>query len=251
MLNNTFVLAAILLLSPFLQAQPAQTLEAANKDYQDKEYEAAIQKYEEVLQRGYGSEALYYNLGNAYYKNGQAGRAVLNYQRALQLDPQDKNTLHNLEVVRAGLPEPPARIQPSGVVEAWLSVQNALSSQSWSIIGLAMVWLAAAGLAIWLLGGARRRAKLGLAGGVVILTLSILPFLLAYGRSRQEFFSTRAVVMVQETPLRAAPEEESKELQKLYEGATVEILDALEGWNKVRLEDTSEGWLPEEVVEGV
>lgn len=234
-----------------LSAQPVQALQAANKAYQDKAYEEAIRKYEEILLEGYHSEALYYNLGNAYYRNGEYGRAILNYQRALQIDPKDENTLHNLARVQEQLPGQVVKIQQSGVVETWLSMQNALSTRSWSILGLVLVWLGSAGIALRLLSTSRRKRKIGLAGGVLLIALSLLPFLLAYGRAQQEFFSTRAVVMAPETSLRAAPEEESKELQKLYEGATVEILDAIEGWNKVRLEDTSEGWLPKDVMERV
>ncbi len=251
MLNNTIISIAILFSPLFLSAQPTQALQAANQAYRDKEYEEAIRQYEEILFEGYHSEALYYNLGNAYYRTGETGRAILNYQRALKLDPQDHNTLHNLEAAQARLPEPPARIQQSGVVEAWLSVQNALSTRTWSVIGLALLWLGCGGIALWLLGRSPRRKKVGLAGALVLITLCLLPFLLAYGRSQQEFFSSKAVVMVEETQLHAAPEEDSQAVQKLYEGATVEILDAIGAWNKVRLEDTTEGWLPKDVMEGV
>ncbi|MCO6476937.1 MAG: tetratricopeptide repeat protein [Phaeodactylibacter sp.] len=251
MLNNTIISIAILFSPLFLSAQPTQALQAANQAYQGKEYEEAIRKYEEILLGGYHSEALYYNLGNAYYRTGETGRAILNYQRALKLGPQDQNTLHNLEVAQARLPEPPARIQQSGVVEAWLSVQNALSTRSWSIIGLTLLWLGCGGIALWLLGRSPRQKKVGLASAAVLITFCLLPFLLAYGRSQQEFFSSKAVVMVEETQLHAAPEEDSQAVQKLYEGATVEILDAIGSWNKVRLEDTTEGWLPKDVMEGV
>ena len=251
MLKNTSLLLLLLLPPLFLLAQPAQSLKAANQAYQDKEYEQAIRLYEEILQEGYQSEALYYNLGNAYYREGELGRAILNYQRALQLDPKDKNILHNLELAKGRLQGQVGKVQQSGVVKAWLSVQNTFSTRLWSILGLAMLWLGGASLAVSLLSSIPRRKKLTLASGLLFLVFSLLPFLLAYGRSQQEFFSTRAVIMVEETQLRAAPEEDSKELQKLYEGVSVEILDAIGAWNKVRLEDTSEGWLPGDVLERV
>ncbi|MCB9350571.1 MAG: tetratricopeptide repeat protein [Lewinellaceae bacterium] len=251
MLKNTALLLIWLLPSLSLLAQPAQSLKAANQAYQEKEYEQAIQLYEEILQEGYHSEAVYYNLGNAYYRKEAFARAILNYQRALKLDPKDKNTLHNLGLAQARLPGQVGKIQQSGVVQAWLSVQNTFSTRLWSILGLAMLWLGGASLAISVLSGIRRRKIRTLAGGVLLLVLSLLPFLLAYGRYQQEFSTTKAVVMVEETQLRAAPEEDSKALQKLYEGVSVEILDAIGAWNKVRLEDTSEGWLPGDVLERV
>lgn len=254
MLKTAFLFGIFLCLLPatgLLHAQPSHALQAANQAYQKKEYEEAIRKYEEILLQGYHSEALYYNLGNACYRNGELGRAILNYQRALKLDPDDENTLHNLEVAQSQLPDQVVRIQQSGVVKGWLSVQNALSTLSWSCAGLALLWLGGAGLAGWLLVGSPRRKKWALAGGILLISLSLLPFLLAYGRSQQEFFSDLAVVMAEETRLRAAPEEDSKEIRKLSEGATVEILDAIGAWNKVRLDDATEGWLPRDVMEGV
>ena len=251
MLKNTSILLILLLPSLSLLAQPSQSLEAANQAYQDKEYEQAIRLYEEILQEGYHSEAVYYNLGNAYYREGEFGRSVLNYQRALKLDPKDENTLHNLELTKSRLPGQVGKVQQSGVVKAWLSVQNTFSTRLWSILGLAMLWLGGASLAVSLLSSIRPRKKLTLASGLLLLVFSLLPFSLAYGRSQQEFFCTKAVVMVEETQLRAAPEKDSKELQKLYEGVSVEILDAIDAWNKVRLEDTSEGWLPKDVLEKV
>ncbi len=250
--NIRRLLLLLCLFSPaLLAARPTQALQAANQAFQDKDYEQAIRKYEEILQQGYESEALYYNLGNAYYRSGEPGRAMLNYQRALKLDPGDENTLHNIEVVRAGLPDEIVTIRPSGVVKGWLSVQNALSSRAWSILGLAMVWLGAAGLAIFLLGSRRRPKKMGLAAGIILISLSMLPFLLAYGRSIQEFSGKKAVVMATETALRAAPEEDSKAVLALHEGVVVQIVDTIGFWYKVRLSDTREGWLPKDVVERV
>ncbi|MCB0583991.1 MAG: SH3 domain-containing protein [Phaeodactylibacter sp.] len=232
-------------------AQPAQALEAANQAYQDKEYAEAIRQYEEILLDGYYSEALYYNLGNAYYRNGELGRAILNYHRALNLAPKDEDILHNLELARSRLPDEIVKIQQSGVVKAWLSIQNTFSTRSWSFMGLALFWLGCAGFAIRLLGKNQSRKKAALGIGVILIVLSVFPFLLAFGRSQQEFFSDKAVIMVEETTLHAAPEENSQEVQKLYEGSTVEILDAIGAWNKVRLEDTKEGWLPKDVMEKV
>ncbi|MCB9297119.1 MAG: tetratricopeptide repeat protein [Lewinellaceae bacterium] len=251
MQKSIFLLLLIQLPFMLLSAQPSRALQAANQSYQKKEYAEAIRQYEEILLEGYHSEALYYNLGNAYYRSGEFGRAILSYRRALKLDPGDENTLHNLQVAEARLPDPVGKIEQSGVVKAWLSVQNALSTLSWSIFGLVLLWLGGAGIAGWLLGGRPRSRKIALAGGVLLLVLSLFPFLLAYGRAQQEFFSNKAVIMVEQAPLRAAPEEDSQELLPLYEGVTVEVLDAIGSWKKVRLEDATEGWLPGDVLEGV
>ncbi len=239
------------LLSALANAQPRQTLQAANQAYQDQNYEQAIDLYETLLAEGRESEALYYNLGNAYYRQGEAGRAVLNYERALKLDPDDENTLHNLRFVRRQMPDEVIDLKQSGLVQSWLSLQNSMTSRSWSILGLAMLWLAALGLAVWLLSSIRRRKKWGFITGILLLVLSSLPFLLAYGRARQEFYSNTAVVLAADAVLRSAPEEESQAVRGLQEGMTVRILDDIGNWHKVRLADSTEGWVPKGAVEEV
>ena len=246
------LLWSISILTATIVAQPpAQSLKAANKAYQEKDYRQAVREYENILAKGQHSEAVYYNLGNAYFRLEEFGPAILNYQRALRLGPKDQHTLHNLELAQAQLPQQVIKIEQSGVVKAWLSVQNTLSTQAWSIIGLIILWLGAILLGLWLLHPLNRVKKLSLASGVLLLFLCLLPFLLAYGRSQEEFYSTKAVVMTERAQLRAAPEEDSKAVMPLYEGITVEILDELGAWNKVRLEDTTEGWLPMDILEKV
>lgn len=230
----------------------AQNLASANRAYQAAQYEEAIQRYESLLQQGYQSAALYHNLGNACYRAGQLGRAVLYYERALKLEPGDGQVIQNLQVVRAQLPGQQAAVfvEP-GILRAWKSVQGALSANSWAALGLACFWLGMIGLLVWLFHRARRYKKAGFAAGLVLIGLSLLPFLLAYGRTQQQFRVHYAVLLLPQTELRAGPEAESQALQPLYEGAKVQILDRLGQWYFVRLPDATQGWLPMDAAAGI
>ena len=72
--------------------------EEGNTLYAKEKYEQAIAKYEEILANGYESWELYYNLGNAYYKDGQLGKAILNYERARSLKSDNEDIQFNLEM---------------------------------------------------------------------------------------------------------------------------------------------------------
>ncbi|MBI4437288.1 MAG: tetratricopeptide repeat protein [Candidatus Omnitrophica bacterium] len=76
-----------------------KAFEQGNVLYQKEDYAAAIKAYEEILSRGVQGASLYYNLGNAYFKVGQIGKAVLNYERALKFAPEDKELMNNLTFV--------------------------------------------------------------------------------------------------------------------------------------------------------
>lgn len=77
-----------------------KAFEEGEAKYQKNDYPGAIKIYEGILSRGVASESLYFNLGNAYFKVQNLGKAILNYERALKLSPDDKELRHNLSFVR-------------------------------------------------------------------------------------------------------------------------------------------------------
>ena len=82
-----------------LIAQPIEVLETANEYYANEEYQKAISLYDSILNAGYESAALYYNLGNAHYKNGDLTNAILHYERAKLLAPKDEDIQYNLDLL--------------------------------------------------------------------------------------------------------------------------------------------------------
>ena len=87
-------------LTVFSNTDSAALFNAANTAFQNKNYEAAIQQYETILKNGLVSKEVYFNLGNCFYKKNKIGRAILNYERALLLKPNDKEVLHNLDIAK-------------------------------------------------------------------------------------------------------------------------------------------------------
>lgn len=93
-------------------AVPADVLNRwneANRAYQDKQYEHAIDNYKSILQSKFSDAQVYYNLANAYYKNGNKGPALVNYMRALKADPALKEARQNITFIQdqpgfAGIP---------------------------------------------------------------------------------------------------------------------------------------------------
>ena len=104
--HKTILILTVLLLvlSGMLYAQvtdPAELFSKANKHYENSEYEEAISLYEEVTSRDIADKVLYYNLGNAYYRTENLGKALLYYERALKLSPRDEDIQYNIEFIRS------------------------------------------------------------------------------------------------------------------------------------------------------
>lgn len=236
----------------FLWANPAeQQLQAANEAYRAGNFEEAATQYEAILKEGYRSEALYYNLANSYFRLGEQGRAVLNYERALMLDPTDADTRHNLEVVRSRLQDEIEVLPEFFLAKWWRNITLSFSARSWSVFALVFLWLGITGLSLWLLGKRRQLKKIGFTAGVILLIISFLSFFFANNHQQLDENSSRAVILQTEVPMRSAPDLQSQVVLDLHEGTTIRILDKIGDWYKVALLNGEEGWLPEGAFEKI
>src|SRR5205807_4717008 len=93
-------LALCLVSTPFLMAEPSAQFAKANQEYAAGDFKAAIDDYEELVRSGQDTPNLFYNLGNAYFRKTDFGRAILNYERALALDPHHPEAEANLRIAR-------------------------------------------------------------------------------------------------------------------------------------------------------
>ena len=113
--------------------------------YIKEDYTAAIQIYEALLKNGEAAE-VYYNLGNSYYKIGEIAKAVLNYERALLLQPGNSDIRANLEVARAKTIDKVEAI-PEVFFVSWIkSLINIMSVDAWATLGIISLILLIVGL---------------------------------------------------------------------------------------------------------
>ena len=96
-----FPLVALCCGTVVAQADADKIWDDANTAYINADYVAAIDGYEKLLDSGLESDRLYLNLGNAYFKRGMNGKAILNYNRALKLAPSDDDIRYNLSIANA------------------------------------------------------------------------------------------------------------------------------------------------------
>ncbi len=223
----------------------------ANNAYQQNDFAKAAQLYQQVLGEGYRSAELEYNLGNTYYKMGELGKAILHFERALTLSPNDADTKSNLDLARSQVKGELDELPEFFLTAIWKKGRGALSSSIWGIVALALWWLAFVGFAVWLLGKNRKQKKNGFFVGIVCLVLSIVPFSLALSRVAYEQNTGQAILLQETTPLRSAPDKDGSEILTLYEGTKVQLLDYLSGWWQVKLPNGERGWLDGKALEKI
>ena len=231
-------------------AGQGEMFELGNRLYQEDDFAGAIEAYEAVLASGWESPALYYNLGNSYFKFGGLGRSILHWERALAGSPADPDVLANLELARsitADAVEPLPRFWLFSVVRWWVD----LIPRAFLIVIVGSAWLTAATggiLRIFSRGPDARRlgSWLTLTGAAVVLVLGINLAVRELGIGRAEL----GVILAEVVSVQAAPStEDDITLFQIHEGTRVRIDQRAGDWAEIVLEDGKVGWVPAEVME--
>ena len=227
----------------------AQLWDKANTAYINSDFHTATDVYNQTLARGLGSAKLYYNLGNACFKDERLGEAILNYNRALRLAPGNDDIRYNLGVAEAMTKDNIEAI-PEFFLASWLrAVRHVMGCTSWSILSLVAL-LAALGLfLLYLLAQRLPLRKAGFYGTLVAFLLFVVTTWFAAGERHEILDDTQAVVMTASTAVKSSPDKSSTDLFVLHEGTKVTVTDRLDDWCEVVIADGKKGWLERSKIE--
>ena len=246
----TALMAVLLLLMPFgLQAQalsyPDSLWNAGVEAYTGGDYASALKDWQDVQATGLMSKELYYNLGNAYFKDGQIAPAILWYERALRLDPSDDDIRYNLDYARA-LTQDRIDEVPEIFFEQWgHAMCYLLPSNTWAVISLVFLALTVALALLFLLGSTSLRRKLGFFAGIVTLLIAFLGWDFAQWQRQEARRQDLAIVMRPVISVKSSPSPSgAKDLFILHEGTRVRILDNVSGYSQIEIADGRQGWIP-------
>lgn len=242
---------ALLLFLQTAFSTPADAFRDAETLYQDERFSEAIEIYESIRRSGVEDGVLYYNLGNAYFKSGRLGLAIVSYERAQKLLPGDDDVRANLSfansLVSGSLAPPPLPLAIGWAVEAFRRTGPAALAWtlnlSFLIGGIAVTLLL---LDRWPALTTPAFAVLAASGFVVLVASAGL-----FAKVRAEKSRVEAVVVTENAYVRSGPLDSSPRLAEIHEGLKVRILSEREGFYQVSLANGLTGWLPREQVERI
>lgn len=232
-----FVLSAITACA----ADFGAAFEQANKLYEQGKYDEAAAAYQALLQQGAVSPVVYFNLGNAWFKAGQTGRAIAAYRHAERLAPRDPNVRFNLQFARKKVTGSDVRADAN-----WL---RNLTLNEWTWIAVAAYWIFFLLLAI---GELRPTWRASLRGASILAGLAFLIagglFIAAYRAPTMS-----AVVVSPNAVVRYGPLDESQVFYQLRDGSELTVLDEKRSgehqiWLQVRDASRRVGWLKQQEV---
>ena len=245
----SFFIIFLLSFVQFVQAE-SFTKADADKAYQENKYAEAIKMYENILATQGESAVVYYNLGNSYFKEKNMAKAVLNYERALLLNPGDADIRFNLDMARSKTVD---QITPATEVfiVTWInSLTNMQIERAWAKIGIVSFICLLVGLALYIFSKRLFVRKIGFIGAVVLLVVTVCANLFARQQKNELMDRTGAIVMSPTVTVKSTPDKSGTELFVLHEGTKVFVEDnSMKGWKEIRLEDGNKGWIPTEAIE--
>lgn len=222
---------------------PEQMWMVANEAYNNGEYARAAELYELILGEQMHSAELYFNLGNAYYKQEMLGKAIVNYNRALRLSPTDEDILHNLEYATQVTKDNIEEI-PTFFLITWVrDVRNLMGCNAWTIISLLMLALALLAMLVYLLAERMSLRKSGFYCMCVAALIFTVSTIFAYQTHQALVNSNEAVIMSSAVPVKSSPDRAATDLFVVHEGTKLSIGERIDGWVEIRIADGRKGWI--------
>ncbi len=246
-LFNT-ILAILLTASVFAQGD---LLQKANELYTKDEFKQSIDVYNQILKTNMESPEVYFNLGNAYYKTGQYTLAILNYERAKTLSPDDEDISFNLLVANQKVVDSIQELPGIFIVRWWNSIVNSQTTDTWAFISIIsfIVFLIMMGFYFFARTGEVKRITFW--SGCLLILLTIFSWSFAAKQKSRLINHTYAIVMDPTVTVKSSPSESGTNLFVIHEGLKVKITDKLGDWVEIRLADGNKGWLLTESVERI
>ena len=229
---------------------PDSLWKAGAAAYTEGRWEEALSDWEHISDLGVESAQLFYNIGNAWFKQENYAKAILFYERALKADPSFADARFNLEFADS-FTQDRIEVLPEFFLKTWSrKFRQLMRSDSWAALSLVFFAVFLAMLLVFLLGSSSRARRAAFFSGIALLLLSLLCFSSAARLRADALKADRAVVMTAVTPVRSTPGADStKDLFILHEGTRVRILDEVGEWKNIEISDGRRGWIRSNALE--
>ncbi len=236
----------------FADSTVVYTKAMADSAYAEADYATAIHIYEQLLAANGESATIYYNLGGAYYKMDEIARSILNYERALLMDPSNADIRFNLELARAKAVDKNALVTEFFFVRWFRDFAAIMSAESWSKVAILCFIILILCLTLFIFSKKSKTKKIIFIFALLSLLCTILANVIASGQTDKLVHRESAIIMEPSVTVRSTPSANGTELFILHEGKKVKIKDdSMKAWKEIEIEDGNIGWLPAESIERI
>jgi len=225
--------------------------DSAEVYFKNAQYQKSIEAYEKILESGEESSALFYNLGNAYYKLNDIPLAITNYERAKRLAPNDEDIDFNLRLAKTQTVDKVESL-PVFFLTAWYNaLTGIISTNIWAYVSVLAFLLSLSLVLLYLFSRSVRLKKITFISAAFLLTMSLVSMASSYNQKKLNFDRNFAIITNPSVNIKSSPNENSTSLFILHAGTKLQVLDQIQDWYKVKIENGETGWIKLEDVEEV
>lgn len=244
-------LIGIILLLSSLVSFANDDFNEGNAAYKDQRYEDAVEAYQKIVDDGFESPELYYNLGNAYFKLNDLAHAKLYLEKAHKLAPNDDDISYNLDsIANPALLDKTEIIPAKGINGAMVSVVASKGKNFWSWVAILLCGFGFLSLIAYLFVGTTKLKQIAFYSGITSIVIGIIAVGLAYFHKSHLNNHDKGVIMSQTVEILNEPSTNAEMLFELHEGTTVEIVEENDEWYRIEI-DKLQGWISKQDLEQI
>lgn len=245
-LMNKIIYIGILCIGFSVFAQNTTLFEQGNTLYNEGKYAEAVDKYMAIIETKNHSEELYFNLANAHYKLNNVAPSIYYFEKALMLDPKDKDIRNNLTFAQNMTVDAIEVIPEIGIAKIIKNTTNTLSFDAWAVLAIVLVFSFVILFLIYYYSFSSLKKRLAFIGSLLCLFFMFIALALAFNKYGLDKRNNPAIVFAQEAKVKNEPNLRSEESFRLHEGTKVQVLDTVLDWKKIKLADGKTGWIDSE-----
>ncbi len=225
----------------------AQTMDSlfvkANKLYQQESYIEALTIYQEIEDQEVESGALYYNMANIYYKTNQVAPSIYYFEKALKMDPNNKDIAFNLDFAQRMILDNIEPLPKSLGQKFRDDIILKFTYNTWAITAVSMAFLFAILFLLYHFSYSTSKKRIYFITSVLSVIFVALSIFFTMKNNHYVKTTKSAIIFAIQTQVKSAPTKSSEINFELHEGTKVQIVETLDNWRKIKIADGKTGWI--------
>jgi tetratricopeptide (TPR) repeat protein len=244
-LKSGLYLLLFLALPVFSHGSDATTalFQKGNQQYAKGQYQQAVQSYQQILNDGYQSATIYFNLGNAYYKIDDIPSAVLYFEKAHKLNPGDEDINFNIKLANSKTTDKVIQLPEFFVTSWWHSFILCFSANTLAALSVLLLIAGFGLLALYIFSNSVGIKKSSFYGGIVLICFGVISIFIANRQVNYFNHHHQAIVFSSTVTAKSSPDAAGKPMFVVHEGTKVNVMETNATWIEIELPNGSAGWV--------
>jgi len=236
---SIIVLSIIIPLSVFADNQSGFI--KAQQAYNNSQYEQAIELYDSIVNNNIESAAIYYNIGNAYFKMDNIPSAILYYEKAKKIEPNNSDINYNIELANTRIADKIEAVPQFILRTVYLDIRSSMNESQWTTVNITLFVIFLIFIVLFFTKDNKRQLWFSLA--IIFLILTFISGIFGYKSFKEKTTHNSAIIFTPTIDIKSAPDTKSSTIFILHQGTKVHLIERSAKWQKIRIASGSEGWL--------